>query len=290
MRREHTSARGTACNTSIRLYSGEKCRLPVDFVAPLYDRAVRALHVEELGRGPRVVLVHGSVTNGAATWGRQRPLADRFRLEIVTRPGFPPNPPLERVDFELDAPIVAEQLGDGAHLAGHSYGGIVCLLAAALRPDAVRSLTVIEPPCLGVAADVPAVEAFVEEYEHDVVPVRDPRERLERFFGAVGSAVPLPDPLPPSLEQGARAQMVERGPHEAVVPFEALRAAPFPKLVVSGAHHTAFDAVCDVLERELPAERAVIAGGGHAAQRVGDAFNERLADFLGRADERLSAR
>jgi pimeloyl-ACP methyl ester carboxylesterase len=274
---------------------------------------VRRLHVDVLGRGPRVVLVHGSVTNGAATWGRQRALADRFRLEIVTRPGFPPNPPVEPIDFELDAPLVARQLDRGAHatrpvspesrresaerslrdtgdersfaahLVGHSYGGIVCLLAAALRPDAVRSLTVIEPSCFGVAAGVPAVDEFVAAYERDVVPVREPRERLERFLGGVGSALRLPDPLPPELEQGARTQMVERGPHEAVIPLAALRASSFPTLVVSGAHHAAFDAVCNVLERDLGAERMVIPGGGHAVQSVGEPFNEALADFLDRA-------
>ena len=90
----------------------------------------------------------------------------------------------------------------------------------------------------------------------------------------------LPDPLPPELEQGARMQVVERGPQEAEIPFAALRAAPFPKLVVSGAHHPAFDAVCDVVERGLRAERIVLPGAGHSVQRLGEPFNERLAAFL----------
>jgi pimeloyl-ACP methyl ester carboxylesterase len=241
---------------------------------------VRRLQVDVLGSGPRLVLVHGSVVNGPATWPQQRTLADRFRLELVTRPGFPPNPPVERVDFELDAPLVAEHLGDGAHLVGHSYGGVISLLAAAQRPDAVRSLTVIEPPCFGVARGEPAVDAFVTSYEQEVVPITDPRERLVRFLGSVGSTVRLPDPLSPELEQGGQMQIVERGPHEAEIPLALMRAAPFAKLVVSGVHHPAFDAVCDVLERELGAERAVIPGGGHSVQRTGEPFNERLVEFL----------
>ena len=76
--------------------------------------------------------------------------------------------------------------------------------------------------------------------------------------------------------------MVERGPWEAEIPLDALAAAPFPKLVVSGAHHPAFDAICDTLERELEAERVVLPGYGHAAQRHPD-FNARLADFVGAA-------
>ena len=37
------------------------------------------LHVEELGQGPRVLLVHGSGSSGSAAWSAQLPLAERFR-------------------------------------------------------------------------------------------------------------------------------------------------------------------------------------------------------------------
>ena len=65
--------------------------------------------------------------------------------------------------------------------------------------------------------------------------------------------------------------------------MDLLRAQPFPKLVVSGAHHAAFDAICDALERDLGAERAVLPGAGHAVQRA-PGFNDVLADFLERAE------
>jgi hypothetical protein len=77
--------------------------------------------------------------------------------------------------------------------------------------------------------------------------------------------------------------MVERGPWEAEIPLAALREAPFPKLVVSGAHSRAFDAVCTVLEARLGAERAVLPGAGHSVQRLGEPFNTVLADFVERA-------
>ena len=82
--------------------------------------------------------------------------------------------------------------------------------------------------------------------------------------------------------QGAEALRRERGPWEAEIPVAALRALPFPKLVVSGAHHAAFDAICDALERDLDAERVVLPGAGHAVQRA-PGFNEALAAFLERA-------
>lgn len=231
---------------------------------------------------PRVVLVHGSVTNSALTWGAQAPLAERYELVALDRPGFPPNPPVQQLDFEEHAEWVAERLAPGDHLVAHSYGGVVSLLAAALRPDALRSLTVIEPPAFAVARGVPAVEEFVAAAErHWADGTRDPEAFLRVFLELVGSRPP-PSPLPLPLEQGARTLMVERLPSEAEIPLTELRAAPFGKLVVSGAHHPAFDAVCDVLERELPAKRAVLAGAGHAIPRLGKSFNNALSDFLER--------
>ena len=232
----------------------------------------------------RLVLVHGSVVGGRATWGGQRPLAERYELVVLERPGFPPNPQVDRVDFEPDAALVADLLESGDHLVGHSYGGVVSLLAAAARPSLIGSLTVIEPPATQVAAGDPAVDDFAAKgralYESGATG--DPEAFLRRFLAAVGSEFDPPTPLPPELAQGARALAVERGPWEAQIPLAALAGASFPKLVVSGAHHPAFDAICDVLERVLPAERAVLPGYGHVVQRH-PKFNDVLADFVERA-------
>ena len=229
----------------------------------------------------RIVLVHGSVMGGRGTWAAQRSLAERFELLVLDRPGFPPNPPVERIDFETDAALVAGLLEEGDHLVGHSYGGIVSLLAAASRPDVLRSLTVIEPPCTRVAAGVPQVDAFARAGMELYATARsgEPDEYLRRFLAAVGSEFDPPSPLPPELERGARNLAIERGPWEADIPLAALAGTPFPKLVVSGAHLDAYDVICDVLERELRAERIVLPGYGHAVQRHPD-FNDRLADFV----------
>ena len=229
----------------------------------------------------RIVLVHGSVMGGRGTWAAQRPLAERFELLVLARPGFPPNPPVERIDFETDAALVAGLLEEGDHLVGHSYGGIVSLVAAASRPEVLRSLTVIEPPCTRVAAGVPEVDAFARAGMELYATARsgEPDEYLRRFLAAVGSEFDPPSPLPPELERGARNLAIERGPWEADIPLAALAGTPFPKLVVSGAHLDAYDVICDVLERELRAERIVLPGYGHAVQRHPD-FNDRLADFV----------
>jgi pimeloyl-ACP methyl ester carboxylesterase len=223
----------------------------------LYDLAVR------------VVLVHGSVGNTSVWRSVRRELDDRFEVVAPTRGGYPPGPLLERIDFERQAEELAPQLGDAAHLVGHSYGGVIALLAAAAHPQRVRSLVVSEPPAFGLARGNPDVDALVARLaEHFEEGPREPRAFAEGFLALVGSETRLPEQLPPELEQGIRATMAERPPWEAEIPLDALAAAPFPKLVLSGAHNAAFDAVCDVLEERLGAERAVLPGAGHSIQRA----------------------
>jgi pimeloyl-ACP methyl ester carboxylesterase len=190
---------------------------------------------------------------------------------------------VERVDFEDEAVWLERYLEPGTHLVGHSYGGVISLFAAGRRPELVRSLTVIEPPAFGVARGDAAADAFAERalrlWEDGP---REPEAFLRGFLEAVGTTVP-PGTLSPALLQGARTLLVERYPWEADVPLGELAGAAFPKLVVSGAHSAAFDAVCDVLERELPAQRAVLPGAGHSVQRLGEPFNALLTAFVEQA-------
>jgi pimeloyl-ACP methyl ester carboxylesterase len=240
--------------------------------ATLYDAAMA-----------RLVLVHGSVGTGPRAWSAQRPLAERHELVVLERRGFPPGPDVERVDFEDEATWVAERTRPGDHLVGHSYGGVICLLAAVAQPE-LASLTVVEPPAFGVARGVPAVEEFVRAATAlwDDGP-DEPEAFLRAFLRLVGSRLDPPSPLPPDLAQGARTLMVERPPWEAEIPVAQLRALPFPKLVVSCGASAAFEAVCDVLERELGAERAVCPGAGHGVQGA-PGFNDVLAAFVARAE------
>jgi pimeloyl-ACP methyl ester carboxylesterase len=233
------------------------------------------LYVEQIGSGPRLVLVHGSVTPGWATWNAQRPLADRFTLVVPTRSGYPPNPPLDRIDFVRQSEELAELVQPGDHLVAHSYGAVVALLAAPDLP--LASLTVVEPPAFGVALGRPAVQDFLETISR---APREPRAYLEYFLPLVGSSMQVPDPLPIELEAGARAALAERAPNEAEIPLEALAATGYPKLVVSGGHSAAFDAVCDVLEARLGARRTVLRGAGHSVPRLGEPFNELLEAFV----------
>jgi pimeloyl-ACP methyl ester carboxylesterase len=223
---------------------------------------------------PRLVLLHGSVTNAGLSWGAQRELAGRFDLVLPNRPGFPPNPPVERVDFDDDAVWLEGIAQPGDHLVGHSYGGVVALLAAPRLP--LASLTVVEPPAFGVARGDPAVERWLKLAAQ--LPRTSVRAHLEAFLQHVGAPFPLPDPLPPDLLQGAEAFFSERRPDEATIPLAPL---PYPVLVVTGGHEPAFEAVANVLCAHLDGERLVLSGAGHAVQRA-PGFNDGLAEFIAR--------
>jgi pimeloyl-ACP methyl ester carboxylesterase len=232
------------------------------------------------------------VTNAAWTWRSQQPLAESFTLVMPNRSGYSPGPAREQIDFYDQADELAAVLDreEEAHLVGYSYGGIVALLAAARRPEAVRSLTVIEPPALWVGRGNDDVDRLAFElFKLFFSGPSDPLAFLEQFLPLVGGSFRLPRRLPPDLEQGVRALMAERGPWDARIPLDELAAAPFPKLVVSGGHNAALDAICDVLEARLGAERFVIRGGGHNIPHLGAPFNDALASFLRRVERRALA-
>jgi pimeloyl-ACP methyl ester carboxylesterase len=242
------------------------------------------LDVLRLGSGPPVLLVHGSVVDASRTWRHQLVLAEHWSLRLPNRPGFAGSPALPRGDFEAEAPLIADLLGDGAHLVGHSYGAVIALLAAALRPEAVRSLTISEPGALEVARGHPGVAEVIahgeELFRSGRASGMTPREFLIMFRAGVHSSHETPDPLPDWLERGARLLMEERPPWQAKVPLEQLARTEFPKLVISGAHSPVFEAVCDVCAQRLGARRAMIAGRGHTIPGTGAAYNRCLHDFL----------
>lgn len=237
-----------------------------------------------MGTRPRLLLVHGSVINAELTWSAQRPLAERFEIVAPNRRGFPPGGDVEAVDFADEARWLEPFLQPGAHLVGQSYGGLVALLAAARRPELVRSLTVIEPPAFGIARGLDGVDSFVARLAalQEDGP-SDDDEFLRVFLATIGAPVPR-GRFTPELLQGARTLRVERPPQEAEIPLDELRATPFPILAVSGGHEPAFEAVCDVLAQRAGAERAVLPGERHSPQRLGEPFNELLAAFVERAE------
>ncbi|MDX8029042.1 alpha/beta hydrolase [Lentzea sp. BCCO 10_0856] len=195
------------------------------------------------------------------------------------RPGHGQSPPA-RQDFDPEAALVADQLLDQpSHLVGHSYGAIVSMYAAALRPDNVLSLTIAEPPTTAVARGIPAVDEYATAIRSLIDSDLTPAEGLRRFFTIAGVPVEVPDEPHPTLLKGMRQLLGARSPDEADPPLSALRDAPFPILVVSGGHSEAQEIICDTIARETTASRAVCRGRDHLVPEAPD-FNAVLERFL----------
>ena len=232
------------------------------------------LAVDVIGDGDTAVLVHGGGVRDW-TWSDQLALADRYRLVLPYRRGYGESPSADP-DFEHDGEDVAALLDRRSHLAGFSYGGIGAFLAAARKPELVRSLVVIEPPAFGLAAGDPAVQELVARVEQVYTAHGEATpEEFALAFGAVVGFEPrerVDAPLRSALASFQR----ERPPWEAEIPLARL--AGIPALVVSGGWHPAFDAVCRELSARLGAELVTFLGAGHGAQHA-PGFNERLVEL-----------
>lgn len=244
------------------------------------------IFVESWGAGAPVVLVHGSLATGAEEWQAQRPLAEQgYRLLVLDRRGYGRSPTIEGEDFVRDADDIAALMDDGAHLVGHSYGGLGALLAAARRPDATLSLTLLEPAALAMGQREPAARALVDEVRRLWALDLPDEEWVVRFLSIVGSGALPPEllaaavPLVPVFRRG-------RPVWEMELPLAELAVAAFPKLVVSGGHSAAFEAICDELAEQIDASRTVIERAGHEVQFTGPPLNEALLTLWQRAVER----
>ena len=105
------------------------------------------LHVESMGRrhagGARARLAGHRRPRSGRPSDRSPTRAFACWCPTAAATGAAPRPTGE--DFLRDAEDIAELMGDGAHLVGHSYGGLGAMFAAARRPEATLSLTLLEP-------------------------------------------------------------------------------------------------------------------------------------------------
>ena len=236
------------------------------------------IFVDSWGVGTRVVLVHGSLATGAEEWPAQRPLADEgFRLLVLDRRGYGRSPAVQGEDFLRDADDIADLMGNGAHLVGHSYGGLGVLFAAARRLDATLSLTLLEAGAFTLGQQHPTARTLVADVRRLWDQDLPDEDWVVRFLKLVGSD---PDALSPELIAAAvpLVPVVRRGrpPWEGEPPLAELASAGFPKLVVSGGHSAGFEAICDDLAARIGASRTVIEGAGHEIQFTGPLINEAL--------------
>lgn len=121
---------------------------------PLIDAGGLCFHVQDLGAGPPVVMIHGLLVGNLAGWyfTAAPALAKRHRVILYDLRGHGQS---ERTSSGYD---VATQAGDlrailealgvegPVDLVGHSFGGLVALRQALDHPASVRRLALVEAP------------------------------------------------------------------------------------------------------------------------------------------------
>ena len=106
------------------------------------------LYFETVGAGDRLVLTHGSWTDGTG-WAPSVPsLAERYEVVTWDRRGHSRSQdgsgPGSRAEDAADLAGLIEYLDGGpVHLAGNSYGAIVALTVVTVRPDLVASVAAV---------------------------------------------------------------------------------------------------------------------------------------------------
>lgn len=272
------------------------------------EAAKLLIHVTRSGtEGPRVVLIHGGVQGrlggGPATFlGQQAWGQDGFRVELVDRPGFGQSPSRGVDDMERNAVWIADMLGDGANLIGHSWGGAEALLAAARRPEAVRSLVLVEPALSAIAEadpslrDSPEVRAAAAQRAKIMMTAKTPAEFGAMFAKMLGTAAEGGDRATASAAMGSDpAEATALGCallQGRMAPFEVLRQAietvaraEVPVLIVTGGWNQGFDAAADVLARLLHGRHVIVRSPNHFVQLANSAeFNQEVGAFMREAD------
>ncbi|MFD9208029.1 alpha/beta fold hydrolase [Streptomyces sioyaensis] len=160
----------------------------------------------DAGEREPALYVHG-LGGSSQNWSDLMPLlADRLDGEAIDLPGFGQSPPPDDGNYSVSAQARAvirylDAAGRGpVHLLGNSMGGAAATRVAAVRPDLVRTLTLISPalpelrPQLTAVPTallaVPGIARLFGRLTHDWTPERRTREVLALCYGDPGRVSP----------------------------------------------------------------------------------------------------
>ena len=115
--------------------------------------------VRAAGCGETVICLHSSASSGSQWRSLMDRLSTRWRVLSPDLHGYGKSARAEGLaGLSLDDELrwltpVFEQAGEQFHVVGHSYGGLLALLATLRLPSRVRSLVVYEPAAWSIAVD-----------------------------------------------------------------------------------------------------------------------------------------
>ncbi|OAE02165.1 alpha/beta hydrolase [Arthrobacter sp. OY3WO11] len=211
----------------------------------------------------RVVFVHGAGSFGAAAWPRQHGVALSYDALFLRRHGFDSVAEPIESSFDEDTRILLNSLGDdgrgiaGGHVVAHAQGAISAMMAAVERPDLVYSLTLVEPACLSLTAELPATAAHIGlmqplfNVRHQLTDEDFQREFVRRVY-----ATDLQQPVTAEEKRSARRLRLQAPSWEAL-----LHIVPgVPTLVLTGGWEPLYEEIAGYL-RETGALHRTAAGG-----------------------------
>ena len=142
------------------------------------------LHVQHLGSGPDLVMLHGWGLHGGVFTTLAELLASRFRISIIDMPGHGRSPPPQAtLDLTSLSEMVASVAPSHATWLGWSLGGMVAAQLALTAPARVEKLILVNSsPRFVTAADWPCamnpvvLDGFALELHEDY------HGTLERFL------------------------------------------------------------------------------------------------------------
>ncbi|AJF66571.1 alpha/beta fold hydrolase [Streptomyces vietnamensis] len=240
------------------------------------------LAYDSVGEGEPLVLVHGS-WNDRHSWqpAIEADIRASFTAVAYDRRGHGESEKVPgrgaRREDEDDLAALIEELFDGpAHVAGSSFGASITLGLAARRPELFRTITVHEPPLVGVVADdhesmeqlQPTFTSFDAILDH--LRKGEDEQGARLFVEEVAMGPGMWDQLPPAIRQtfvtNAQTWLDEQNdPSWAELDLEGLSACPVPVLLSRGTESPAwFGTVLDRLAAVLPnARHQTFEGAGH---------------------------
>lgn len=133
------------------------------------------------GKGPPLLLVHGT-TASHERWNAIAPrFADRFTVASMDRRGrggSGDGPDYDLLREAEDIASVVDALGSSVSVLAHSYGAL-CALEAALLTDAIERMILYEPP---VPGDTPIIAPGLPERMQELIDNGEAEEALVLFM------------------------------------------------------------------------------------------------------------
>ena len=221
---------------------------------------------------------------GGGYWGPvARALAGRIDLRGFDMPGHgrsdpwapgPDDPDLHTAVTRIAASFIQRPLD----LIGHSMGATVALRIAVAAPEAVRSLTLVEPVLFAAAPD-PAQDALDAEMAR-ALEAGDAEGAARRFLSVWGADAPLPPTAAAQVRLVADTAPTLRHDGARILRDGGLESIDAPVMIVTGGDSPpVIHAIAEALAARLPdVGRATVPGAGHMLPMT---HPEALAGLIG---------